>query len=298
MQVCLPLTEAANYSCPIIERLKQQLDSLRQLHDSTSQFEDYENELHALFVQAERNILAEDLQKLDIDEPSVEIGGTLYRRALRCYKTYLSAAGPVRVLRTLYRTAKEKSISPLELRAGIVESYWTARAAKQAVWMVAQLPPEDVSELLSRLGNMNPLTSYLTRLPKKLSEQWEQHREPFEAILGESLVVPDDAVTIASSLDGVMLPMKDGKRQEKRAKNLADGKRTRGPAGCREASCETLSFYDAQGDRLRTLRLGRMPESKKVTLKQSLSNYLDQALQQKPELILVKVADGAKDNWT
>ena len=37
-----------------------------------------------------------------------------------------------------------------------------------------------------------------------------------------------------------------------------------------------------------------MPESKKVTLKNSLSELLDEALR----LTLVKVADGAKDNWT
>ena len=130
------------------------------------------------------------------------------------------------------------------------------------------------------------------------NDQWEQHREPFECILRESIKVPEKAVTVAASLDGVMLPMKDGKRQEKREKNKAEGKRTRGPAGCQKASCGTLSFYDAQGDRLSTFRMGRMPESKKVTLKQSLSGLLDEALRQKPELSLVKVADGAKDNWT
>ena len=41
-----------------------------------------------------------------------------------------------------------------------------------------------------------------------------------------------------------------------------------------------------------------MPESKKVTLKNSLSELLDEALRQKPDLTLVKVADGAKGNWT
>ena len=95
-----------------------------------------------------------------------------------------------------------------------------------------------------------------------------------------------------------MLPMKDGKRQEKREQSTAEGKRTRGPAGCQEASCGTLSFYDVEGERLSTIRIGRMPESKKVTLKQSLSRFLNEALRQKPQLSLVKVADGAKDNWT
>lgn len=40
-----------------------------------------------------------------------------------------------------------------------------------------------------------------------------------------------------------------------------------------------------------------MPESKKEALKQSIKNHLNKVLEQKPDLTLVKVADGAKDNW-
>ncbi len=35
-----------------------------------------------------------------------------------------------------------------------------------------------------------------------------------------------------------------------------------------------------------------------MTLKKSLSDLLDEARRERPELTLVKVADGAKDNWT
>ncbi len=296
--LCQQLTEAANHPCRIIQQLEHKLASLRKHHDPIKHFEDYENELHALFVQAERETLAEDLSGLDIDIPAIEVNGTCYHRALRCSQTYQSAAGPIRVARTLYRSGKDDCIVPLELRAGIVEGYWTPRAAKQAVWVVAQLSPGIAKTLLDLMGNMSPSESSLTRLPKKFNEQWEQYREPFECILKDSLKVPEEAVTVAASLDGVMLPMKDGKRQEKREQSTAEGKRTRGPAGCQEASCGTLSFYDVEGERLSTIRIGRMPESKKVTLKQSLSRFLNEALRQKPQLSLVKVADGAKDNWT
>ena len=298
MELCQQLTEAANHPCRIIQQLEHKLASLRKHHDPIKHFEDYENELHALFVQAERETLAEDLSGLDIDIPAIEVNGTCYHRALRCSQTYQSAAGPIRVARTLYRSGKDDCIVPLELRAGIVEGYWTPRAAKQAVWVVAQLSPGVAKTLLDLMGNMSPSESSLTRLPKKFNEQWEQYREPFECILKDSLKVPEEAVTVAASLDGVMLPMKDGKRQEKREQSTAKGKRTRGPAGCQEASCGTLSFYDVEGERLSTIRIGRMPESKKVTLKQSLSRFLNEALRQKPQLSLVKVADGAKDNWT
>ncbi len=297
MEVCQPLAKTAN-PCHALEQLELMLTRLRQHHNPIPHFEDYENEVHALFVQAEREVLAHDLASLDIDAPAIEIKGTCYHRALRCSTTYLSAVGPIQVARTLYRHGKERSIVPMELQAGIVEGFWTPRAAKQAIWMVAQMPPGEAKSLLDLMGNMTPSESALAKLPRKFNEQWEQHREPFECLLRESIKVPEEAVTVAASLDGVMLPMKDGKRQEKREKNKSEGKQTRGPAGCQEASCGTLSFYDVQGERLSTIRMGRMPESKKVTLKKSLADLLDEALRQKPELSLVKVADGAKDNWT
>ncbi len=97
--------------------------------------------------------------------------------------------------------------------------------------MVAQSPPSEVASLLELLGNIKPSASTLARLPAKLSERWEQYLEPFEYILADNFQVPANALTVAASLDGEMMTMKDGKRQEKRDKGAAEGKRTRGLAG-------------------------------------------------------------------
>ena len=67
--------------------------------------------------------------------------------------------------------------------------------------------------------------------------------------------VPAEAVSMAVSLDGVMVPMKNGQRQTKRAKAAKEGKYTRGPAGNKEVGCGTLSFYDEEGERLATIRM-------------------------------------------
>lgn len=103
---------------------------------------------------------------------------------------------------------------------------------------------------------------------------------------------------MAASLDGVLVPMKDGARAAKREQGRAEGKEARGPAGYQEVGCATLSFYDAAGERLHTVRLARMPEAKKRTLKATLAAEVERALAQRPTLTVVKVADGAKDNWT
>ncbi|MGH8591051.1 MAG: hypothetical protein ACREXX_17510 [Gammaproteobacteria bacterium] len=79
---------------------------------------------------------------------------------------------------------------------------------------------------------------------------------------------------MAVSLDGVMVPMKDGARTQKRQEAKEQGKHTCGPAGYQEVGCGTLSFYDAEGERLSTVRFARMPEKHKATLKDTLGQEI------------------------
>jgi hypothetical protein len=66
---------------------------------------------------------------------------------------------------------------------------------------------------------------------------------------------------MSASFDGIMLPMKTKPQKAK------DEKKTY----YKEAACAAVCFYDQTGQRLSTLRFGRMPEAKKATLK---INYL------------------------
>jgi len=283
---------------PALRRLSAALSALCERDLGDEGFEPFERELHALFVRAEREVLAEELERLDVDVPYVVIDGRRHRRVLRSSETYTSAVGPVTVTRTLYRAGKDKAVVPLELRAGIVEKHWTPLAARQASYLVALLTPQECEDALRELGNMAPSKSSLDRLPKGLSARWEARREGYEAALRERLEVPQATASVAVSLDGVMVPMKDGARVAKRAEARAVGRRTKGPAGYQEAGCGSVSFYDAEGERLDTLRFARMPQAKKAALKSTLAAEVHAVLAQRPELTVVKVADGARDNWT
>jgi len=145
---------------------------------------------------------------------------------------------------------------------------------------------------------MTPSKSTLDRLPKALSVHWEAHRPQFEATLRHQEDIPPEAVAMAVSLDGVMAPMKDGQRHAKRTQARAQGKSPSGPAGYQEVGCATVSSYDRYGERLCTRRMARMPETNKATLKHQLTAEVMGALIQRPDLRVVKVADGASDNWS
>ncbi len=54
-------------------------------------------------VEAEREVLAEQLGRVDVDLPYVIIGKRKHHRVLRSRACYTSAVGPLEVERTLYR---------------------------------------------------------------------------------------------------------------------------------------------------------------------------------------------------
>ncbi|MGH8655128.1 MAG: hypothetical protein ACREYE_24485 [Gammaproteobacteria bacterium] len=122
-----------------LDRLHGFLAQRRLSAELVQEMESFERQLHAYFVAAEREVLAEELARFDVDLPAVRIEGQSYRRVLRCEETYVSAVGPVRVMRSLYGTGRsgERALCPLEFRAGIVEGRWTALAARQVTWVVA-----------------------------------------------------------------------------------------------------------------------------------------------------------------
>ena len=77
---------------------------------------------------------------------------------------------------------------------------------------------------------------------------------------------------------------------------LRAGEDGRAEASWREAACGTVSFHDARGERLKTLYLGRMPESGKVTLKAQLASEVAHIRQLRPDVRIVAIADAAADN--
>jgi hypothetical protein len=236
-------------------------------------FADFEKDLHRRLMELEREVIAGEMAGADIDAGAVVVDGVTYRRVVRCEGLYFTAAGPVCVERTLYKDRTDetgRSISPMDLRLGIVEGRWTPVAAEQATWVVAQMTPQLAEDLFQRMGNMTPSKSSLDRLPKVLSARWEADRVHFEQALRDGDVIPAQATTIAVFLDGVLAPMKDGDAQGKRQKTASEGRLTRGPAGYREVGCGTLSFCDERGDLVSAVRMGRMPEPRKATLKRTL----------------------------
>jgi hypothetical protein len=282
-----------------LDALLEFIEERRRARGPVNDLEQFEREARRRFMAAEAALVGEEIARFDVDLPEVKIDSVSHRRVLRCPQTYMTAAGPVSVERSLYSTRQdgERAVSAMEVKAGIVEGYFTPLAAQHAAWAVAHLTPQETETMFARLGGMNPSKATLDRLPKALAERHESRRVEFERNLRVVEDVPKEAVAVGVSLDGVLVPMKDGQAQQKREATRAKGRLSKGPAGYNEASCATLTLYDRLGDPLRTIRFARMPQKGKETLKSQLHDELAAILAKRPDLLVIKIADGVNDNW-
>lgn len=286
-------------STPEMETLERILKSWYEVGDFERSFHAFEKGVHRALADLESAIIGRALKELDVECHEIEVGGCVYRKAYRLSQTYCGLSGEFVVERNLYKPVGRTgpSICPLDYRARIMEGTWTPSAGELMAYSVAVMTPYEAEELFQRFGGMRPSRSSLERLPKMVSRRWEENRLMWEEALRSQETLPSGAATVAISLDGVMTPMKGGQRLEKRAQARGEGKRTRGPAGFKEASCGTFSFHDEDGERLKTLYYGRMPEARKGILSDQLGHEAASLLDARPELKVVLLADGAKDNW-
>lgn len=228
----------------------------------------------------------------DMDVPRISDGEKDYRKVLKSTREYQTSFGPIPIARHLYKPCGRDghSICPLELQSGILKNYWTPGAAKQAMWLLAHMTPQEAEESLTYLYGMTPSKSSLDRLPKALGAHWEPDTLNFHAALLDAEKISTKATLCVTSLDGVMVAMKGDKTLEK--------SNERATYHWREGSCGTVSYFDEAGERLSTIYYGCMPEHKKSTLKKLLLLQVEAIRKKRPDLTHLYLADGAQDNWT
>jgi len=277
------------------------LDNISEVTKTYGSFEKAERAIKILVNELESSLLKETLSQYDINVKMLKKGDKIYHQVLREEKTYKTSAGEISIYRSLFRASGEKkSICPLELQAGIINGSWTPTAARLGLYVTAQLTPYQGAKLFKEFGSFKPSKTSLDTLARKLGSCWDDHLDDFNNKLYEEIVIPETAITMSASLDGIMIPLNkkasNGYEIEETTEITQDATEKKKPF-YKEASCASISFYDNEGERLSTVRFGRMPEEGKKTLKKTLSQAIQQACGERPELKIVKIADGAKDNW-
>lgn len=263
-----------------------------------------------------RALMKEVLEHADTRSPEVTINGKRWgaRREVPCI--YYFKFGEVKVARSVYSQPGGGPIAcPLELRLGMVEGRYSPHVARLVCRIAAVMTAEEGATILQDAGVATLSRSTLMRLPKTVAARYEQNRDELNEQLRCDEQVPSEAVTVQVGVDGVMVPM-DGENAKPRGRKTDSPKAPRhetryGPTSqnCvalqdgvdgrawHEASVGTLAFYDEDGNELRTIYLGRMPETKMVTLADDLELELNHALSQRPDLDIVVASDGDRHQW-
>ncbi|MBI2565693.1 MAG: hypothetical protein HYV63_01495, partial [Candidatus Schekmanbacteria bacterium] len=269
----------------------------RSPEDIAADLSGIELELKNLLNRLGTEMTAALLARLDLRANGVIVGEKAYRRRREDGATeIMSTFGPTAITYALYEERGGhggKTIAPLLMRLGLVDDFWTPRAAEVGALFVQATTPAESHRLLAAASGMTASPSSLDRLPKSIGEVVEKDHEDLEGSIraAETLPTPSCVAIIAVSLDGVMVPLKDAKPQS------VSGGGSEHAQGYREAGCGTISLYDKKGDRLHTIRLARMPEARKVTLHAQLQAELAAIRQRYPQALVVALADGAEENW-
>jgi len=276
-----------------------------------------ERQVQEVVNQLGCTLMREVFERADETAAEVRINGQLWGHRRRGRGTYRTLFGEVEVDRSTYQQRGRGRVQvPLELRLGVVESGYTPVVARVITRALAVMPTEEAEGLLTEAGVCKVSRSTLQRLPQAMAARYERERYRIDPALRAHDTLPEGAASVQVALDGVMVPQ-DGEHAKAR------GRTTDAPAPARhearygadptvhpqhddgaagrawhEASVGTLSFWDAEGEHLRTIYLAQMPESGKATLCEGLTDELLAVVAERPELRLTFASDGARAHWT
>jgi len=304
-----------------VERALKVLDEFRQevaeLEPNEVECLELECRLQAVLSGLGQACMAEVLARADTDVATVEYQGERWGNRRVSPGNYESVFGPVKLTRSIYsKGGGGRVLVPLELRVGMVEGRYTPKMGRVVTRTKALMTAAEAAELFKEIGVAKVSESTFDRLPKAIAARYEQHRDTINAAIRETETVPDAAVVVQVGMDGVMVPQ-DGEHAKAR------GRKTEAPAEPRherrygvlsesitpaeedgqsglawhEATVGTLSYWDEDGNLLKTTYIGRMPESGQGTVASDLEQELHAALDQRPDLSVGFASDGDAHQW-
>jgi len=203
-------------------------------------------------------------------------GGRKHYRKYLAMGRYLTLLGEISVRRGIYQSNKEsRSICPLERKLRFINDYVSFAAAEYICYSLASMTLAEFVKHCQKWTLMKPSEGTVRRVLDYVGHFLEAC--DFLAMIRSEEKVPEEAVTLTMSIDSTSIQI----RRE----------------GWRHATAATVSTYDAQGNRLDTVYIGRMPETGKTKAKRMLETEVEGRMAKQKFKYIVCIADGARDLW-
>ena len=172
-----------------------------------------------LLMQLGSEPLMENLAHNFLNAPEIVVEDVICRRAVRPCKSYLSERGPVTSARGPGRPRGGdcRANCPLKERVGMLAGYWTLCSALEAAGSAVPVMPWAAEIALGEMTGKDPPKTSADHPPATVSAVRGADRVAFETTLRQGETMATEATTVAVFLDGVLAPVRDGKRTGKRA---------------------------------------------------------------------------------
>lgn len=245
---------------------------------------------------SERELKRRLLRVLDVDAPQVLVDGKPYARVGRYEASYKTRQGPVEVERSLYREIGVRNgptVDAVSLRAGVVEEGWLPETAAAMAHLMACGTSREAQSTAQAVGRLPYSRSSFERVGHAVGAVYGRQRPRVEEALAQVLEVPEQAQSVSVSLDRVSVPMEEPR---KRARGRPQEGAPQRPVtrAYRMAYVGTVTLHGQEGQALKTLRYGRMPQGHAQHLAQRLAKDVQAALGQRFMPVVV-LTDGAPE---
>jgi len=240
-------------------------------------FESFEHLLDQTGDELKRRGCETALQALEPQQDHLLLDGDHYYRCMDSQATYRSKWGECVFERGLFRKKGEHNgptVSPLELRAGIVEGTWTPGCARTIGEYVQELPAHRGAEL----SGLPYSTTSFKRLAGQLGESWQRESPELQTMTAQRLEVPETAASLSVLVDRVSVLMRED-----------------GDYNWRMLWCGAVCLHDEEGETLQTLRYGAIPDNLDEALRRPMGKDVEAILDQRPDLERVALGDGGAD---
>jgi hypothetical protein len=290
---CKPLADAIEHLVASTERAV-----CRTAGGRAVDYAQVERDLGDRTADVERAAHQRVLAALDVDAPTVIIDGRVHTRVHRVDGRYYTRAGDVVVPRALYRAVRNGPVvDAISLRAGVVAGGWLPETATAMAHLLQQGTPREAADTARRLGRLPYSASSFDGVGHAVGHHDTAKKTEIDDALIVALEIPAEAQSVSFGIDRVSLPMEEP-RPRPVGRPRKDAPQRPVQRVFRMAYCTTVTFHDETGAGLHTIRQGAIPSVDPQELCDRLLADALAILQQRPDLRVVLLSDGAPEMRT